>query len=396
LPCDLSKPVFLAAQEITGFKETDEGFFLESFLISDKLNLNDWEVTAEANQKDGNDFVGKPDIVFMKDGKRDHTTGPTLEESLKVQEPFRKGTIKKVMGTELGTKLHSVSKIIDPETQDLIRKKILRFVSPAVFPRSLEDIEIIRTGPNTHIHRLHRYHALHRAFVDEPAYGGEATIGQTCEGDGSACLEKLEQYKAGIGDDNIAPLQQKKIISIKKCTVTGNTIVEYEKSSDIDQKDSDIIMPDLEKENKDLKAKLAETENKLKANIEETKKKDDETAKKAEKDEKDLKAKKSADEKETEKKETASKAEDEKKEKDMTARIASEISEKLPLIENFIAAKTQVSGLDEKAQGKLRTTMLAASLDEVKKSWDDIKDFVGAIPMKQNISTESKIGYLPT
>jgi hypothetical protein len=392
LPCNLSQPVYLATEEISGFKETDEGFFLESFLISDKQNLNDWQVTAEANQKDGHTFVGKPDILFIKDGKKDHTTGPTLEDSLKIQEPFRKGTIKKVLGTELGTKLHSVSKIEDPEVQELIRRKEIRFVSPAVFPRSFEDVEIIRTGPHTHVHKLHRYIGLHRAFVDEPAYGGEATIGQTCEGDGSACMQKLEQYKAGIGDDNIAPLQQKKIVKISKCNVTGNTIIEYENTSDIDQKKTDTIMPSVEEENKQLKSKLAETEDKLKANIEETKKKDDETAKKAADDKKDLEAKQSADEKKDEEAKAAQKAEDEKKEKDMTARIATELSQKLPLIASYVAAKTQVSGLDAAGQKELTDKLMTASLEEVQGKWDDIKDFVGSIPMNE-IKSESKIGY---
>ena len=127
MSCDLSKPVFLAAQEITSFKETPDGFFLESFLISDKLNLNDWQVTAEANQKDGESFIGKPDIIFINNGKRDHTTGPTLEESLKIQEPFRKGTILKVMGAvdRWWTREEKVQLGIEDEDNEITKEEFL-------------------------------------------------------------------------------------------------------------------------------------------------------------------------------------------------------------------------------------------------------------------------------
>ena len=135
--CKLQQPIFCAASKIS-FKETKEGFFVEGFLISEKLNANNWMVPREANQKDGQDFVGKPDIVFINDdGKRDHTTGDTLEESLKVQEPFRKGTMQKVMGTDVGKKLTTISKIEDPDTIAKIKSGEIKFVSPAIFPKSL-------------------------------------------------------------------------------------------------------------------------------------------------------------------------------------------------------------------------------------------------------------------
>jgi len=354
-------------------------------------------VTAEANKLDGHEFVGKPDIVFWKDGKRDHTTGPTYEKSLEVQEPYRKGTMQKVMGTDTGIKLTTISKITDPETQDKIRKKEIKFVSPAVFPRSLEDVEIIRTSENSHIHILHRYRALHRAFVDEPAYGPDATIGPTCEGDGHECLLKLQQLKAGIGDDDVEPIRQRKIISVKKCSITGNTIIELENNSLNQQKDNVIKLEDKEKI-ATLETKLASVEKefkefKAKANIESDEDKKKAAAKAAEEEKKKLEAKKSAEEKDEElKKETAKKAAIEA-EAAMTARIAAEISEKLPLIDKFVAAKTMVASLDEKAQSTLRETMMKASLESVKKDWDAIKEFAAALPSKR--SNESEIGYFP-
>jgi flagellar biosynthesis GTPase FlhF len=398
LTCSLSQPIFIASSEVT-FIENEDGFFVEAFLISNKLNQNGWMVTAEANKLDGEDFVGKPDIVFYKDGKRDHTTGDTYEKSLEVQEPYRKGTMQKVSGTDTGIKLTTISKITDPDTQEKIRKHEIKFVSPAVFPKSLEDIEIIRTGPDTHIHVLHRYRALHRAFVDEPAYGEiEATVGPTCEGDGHECLLKLQQVSAGIGDQDVEPLREKKIISVKKCSVTGNTIIELENNSLNQQKYNAVKLEDKEKITL-LETKLAKLEKDFtaaKANIEsdEDKKKAEAAKKAAEEDEKKkLEAKKSAEEKDEEKKKETAKKAAEEDEKKMTARIASEISEKLPLVEKYIAAQTHVASLDQKAQNELRTKMLSASLEDVKAKWEAIAPFAAAMPIKK--SNESEIGYYP-
>ena len=146
MQCKLMQPVFVAASEIT-FKETDEGFLVEGFLISNKLNQNGWMVTREANQKDGHEWKGQPDIVFIKGGRLDHTTGSTFKKSIEAQEPFRKGTMQKVLGLESGTRLSVISKIDDPITIEKIKRKEYQWTSPAVFPRSLADVEIVPTGP---------------------------------------------------------------------------------------------------------------------------------------------------------------------------------------------------------------------------------------------------------
>lgn len=404
----LEAPVFLAAQKIKSFEETPEGFMLECFLINTKINANDWMVTADANIQDGKTFEGRPDIEFINpEGKRDHTVGKSFEESIAVQEPFRKGTIQKVLGTETGEKLTSISLITDSDVIRKIKSHELQFVSPAVFPRSLEDIEIIRTGPNTHVHILHRYRGLHRAFVDEPAYETiDATLGPTCEGPIEECMIKLEQVQAGIGDSEIDPLRERKIISVKKCTVTGNTIIEFENTSNSKEKSTSNKLP-TDEEMKKLDSRISkiadEIEEKLKgkadieteeektsrlANEEETRKKEE--AKKSKSKKGNEQEDKTAEELEKEKE--AKKAEEEKKEEDMTARIAGEISEKLPLIEKFVAAKTQVAGLDSKAVTALREKLMKASLDTLKEKWDDIKEFAAGLPVKE-IETESPIGY---
>ena len=123
MQCKLMQPIFIAASEIK-FKETDEGFFVEGFVISDKINQNGWMVTREANQLDGKTLEGKPDIIFYKDGRLDHTTGSTYEKSIEAAEPFRKGTMKKIIGTDTGIRLTTISKIEDPDTTRKIKNEI--------------------------------------------------------------------------------------------------------------------------------------------------------------------------------------------------------------------------------------------------------------------------------
>ena len=400
----LDHPVFLAAQKIKGFEETDEGFLLECFLINDKVNQNDWVVTADANLQDAHTFEGRPDIEFFnEDGKRDHTVGKSFEDSIRVQEPFRKGTMRKVIVKQEGKEVTSISLITDRDIIRKIKSHEIEFVSPAVFPRSLEDIEIIRTGPDTHVHVLHRYRGLHRAFVDEPAYGNlDAQLGQTCEGNIGDCMIKLEQVQAGIGDSEIKPLRELKIVTVSKCKVTGNTIVEFENTSQVTKKSVTKHMA-----NEEIKKEVDAAISKFKADFEEKLKSkanietEEEKTSRIAQEEKDKDAKKSKangeENKEekandvTEKEKDAKKAQDEEKEKDMTARIAAEISEKLPLIDKFVAAKTQVAFLDEKAQTALRESLMKASLDEVKSKWETIKEFAAAIPTTK--STDSPIGY---
>ncbi|KKN75416.1 hypothetical protein LCGC14_0380370 [marine sediment metagenome] len=439
MECNLKKPIYLAATKFT-FTETKDGFFLDGFLISDKINANGWMATANANKLDGQDFVGKPDIEFINPkGKRDHTTGDTVEKSLKAQEPFRKGTIKIVKGTDDGIRLTAVSQITDPLVIQKIKNKEIQWYSPAIFPRSLEDVEIIQTGPNTHIHIVHRYKALHRAMVDEPAYGGDAGIGLTCDGNSKDCLIKLQQVNAGIDTDNIDPLRTVPLI-VSKCSKTGNLVIEMEASELTDEvarclskklgpgekatdedtaicfsearknlnskrSNNSLIAEKKKKNNKmpeedeikekvdtAVKAKIAEIEKEvkeaLKAKAEtEEENKDAETeeekkarlkARKAKEDEDDItegKKGKKGKKGNEDITEEEKKALEEDEKKD--AKIASlEGKFKTPLIKKYIAAKMNTPGFDEAQATALTKQLNAKTLDEVEEKWNEIAPFV--------------------
>jgi len=57
-----------------------QGTYIKSFLISDKINLNDWQATHEANLSNLDDALGRPGIHYINpvDGKRDHTGATTF------------------------------------------------------------------------------------------------------------------------------------------------------------------------------------------------------------------------------------------------------------------------------------------------------------------------------
>lgn len=224
--CKLQTLYFAATEfEVLDEFEGEQGTFIKSFLINSKLNLNDWEVTEEANRLDGPDFKGMPGIEFFNKGRRDHTVGNTYTQALHLQMPHAKAIIRKVLGTETGEKLTQISRVFDEEIIKKLRNHEIKFVSPAIFPRSIDDVEIIERPEGGHIHRVHRYLPLHYAFVDEPAYGtDDAKITDIC--DGPDCLIKLEKASAniptdGIGQDEIDPLRKIPIIRVSKCSKTG-------------------------------------------------------------------------------------------------------------------------------------------------------------------------------
>jgi len=392
--CSISKPIFLTARKFEVVKEYKgaKGFFIKTFLIDSTTNLNDWEVTARANMLDGGTFIGRPGILFEKDGRRDHTSGTTLESSLAAQKPFRKADILEVGGTKDGIRLTQVSEITDRETQRLIENHDIEFISPAIFPKSLDDVEIIPVSDEKHIHRVHRYDGLHYAFVDDPAYGPKANIETFCKGE--SCLIKLQQQQAAA----------------KAANSNSSYISQYNNSNQ--EMSQYVSVDEMEKEKKktnDLEARM----NKIATELEEEKRskkaaEEDETKKKEaegdhEKD-KNSKAKKGADEDITEekKKENAKKAQDEeekKKDDEMTALKQTvaryEAAEKLEIIDKLIAVKMQTPGFDTEQAATYKAKLLKASVETLEDKWDDLKVFAAVVQPQINSEsrTQSNIGY---
>jgi hypothetical protein len=448
--CKLQALYFAATEfEVLDEFEGEQGTFIKSFLINNKLNLNDWEVTEEANRLDGPEFKGMPGIEFFNKGRRDHTVGDTYAEALRLQSPHAKAIIRKVLGTETGEKLTQISRVFDEDIIKKLRNKEIKFVSPAIFPRSIEDVEIIQRPEGGHIHKVHRYLPLHYAFVDEPAYGNDAAITDIC--DGPECLIKLEKASAtdGIGQDEIDPLRKIPIIRVSKCSKTGNINVSVAGNDDLSKLVSECLSnklaPGEEPTDKDIAICFSESRNKLKENtskihqsksygkkmaddditreekeklearltaLEDTEKKREEEVKKAKQKkanetednhEEDMLEAADDDMTEEEKKEEAKKSkkskktkkaneEETEKEKEQTAKIASmnniiNTEIKLPKIASYLEYRESVGDSKEVIEVK-RAKLLKASIEEINERLEEVAPHMAS--MQFNTETEQK------
>jgi len=81
------------------------GTYIKSFLISDKINLNYWQATHEANMANLDTFLDRPGIHYInpENGKRDHTGATSFEKSLQLQELYMAASIITV-GSDIPTK----------------------------------------------------------------------------------------------------------------------------------------------------------------------------------------------------------------------------------------------------------------------------------------------------
>ena len=100
-----------------------QGTYIKSFLISDKINLNDLQATHEANISNLDTFLGRPGIHYInpETGKRDHIGATTFEKSLQLQELYRAASIIAV-GSDIPTKKNwQVSKMLDDDNHKKLR-----------------------------------------------------------------------------------------------------------------------------------------------------------------------------------------------------------------------------------------------------------------------------------
>jgi len=105
-----------------------QGTYIKSFLISDKVNLNSWQTTHEANLSNLDTFLGRPGIHYINpvSGKRDHTGATSFEKSLQIQELYKAASIIAV-GSDIPTKKNwQVSKMIDESIAEKFALKLIK------------------------------------------------------------------------------------------------------------------------------------------------------------------------------------------------------------------------------------------------------------------------------
>ena len=194
------------------------GHYAKIFLLNDKLNQNNWRATWEAIKLDANTFIGMPTILTPD---LDHVYSVTYEQALKKQEIFRNGTILDIVFNE-GNHTADVITKVNHETWEKINSHQIEYVSPALWPRTTHDIDIVDHGNGIHEHVVHRFLGLHLAFVDDPAYNKlTAFVNNTCDGTSAECMEKLRhaQFSSSIYDNEQSHIT---VIPIMVKTSKGN------------------------------------------------------------------------------------------------------------------------------------------------------------------------------
>lgn len=175
------------AKEYEILEELDgkAGFYIKIFFISDKVNLNKWQVTWDGIKQDMNDVLGVP--IVLQDDMR--------HPNFHVQNMFAKGYIVDYQMDEAKHEVYVIARILDAATIVAIKEGKIRFSSPAIVARDSLSIEVTAKG----VDLLSRFIALHLALVADPAYGKtRAKIFGTCTGTGTMCNAKLKRLTAAV------------------------------------------------------------------------------------------------------------------------------------------------------------------------------------------------------
>jgi hypothetical protein len=178
----------------------NDRFFLVYYALDDTLNLSGWGVSSESLERNIRSFIGKPVVLKHKDqfsesdrnqvGNFVHPVlkNASLSDNLSYQELFAVGRINDVSLTNKGWRFDV--EIIDPQMKQAYKAGTFeslypRHVSPqiATFPDQY---------PDERDDNVQKWHGLHLALVDVPAYGFQkADVKGKCYGSEQECTVKL-------------------------------------------------------------------------------------------------------------------------------------------------------------------------------------------------------------
>lgn len=189
----------------------ESGVFIKTFALNDKRNKNGWRVTWESIKRNISDFSKnkRPGIEYTKCENSvcdlDHTDGSTYQQSLTVQEPFRKTSIIDYILDENNHTAYVIHKTTDDEFVAKVRSGEIKYVSPSIWPEPGAYDILGKQENGLYILDVYDWKALHIAFVNNPAFGDDAQITALCEGEN--CQLKLLTAKE-LGANDLSHLQQ--------------------------------------------------------------------------------------------------------------------------------------------------------------------------------------------
>lgn len=226
--------LYLKAAEIVGTYEEWEGRkgkFIKTFALNDKRNKNGWRVTWASIKKHIASFLGQPGIEYVKcEGSvcdLDHTEGTTFEQSLAVQEAYRVTTLIDFYLDDANHTAYFIHEVHDDEFYQKAKAGEIKYVSPAVWPLPGGYDILGKQDNGLPIVDVHEWKGLHDAFVNKPAFGDEAKVTATCEGEGCQ-LRLLSAADLSGPADELAPIKTVPILVRHKDKLVFVSVTEEE------------------------------------------------------------------------------------------------------------------------------------------------------------------------
>lgn len=161
----------------------DGKHYARFFLLNANTNSRDWDVTPESIPQFIHSFKGMP---YTDEPNMEHFGAEHMEvaEVLKKQEDYRAGTIVDVKYSPEKGEAYAVVEVHDEAVWKELNEGKGIYVSPAVAGQGVQD----GMGHIT----FTKWYGLHLARVGKPAYGVmQASIKETCTGDGDFCVNHL-------------------------------------------------------------------------------------------------------------------------------------------------------------------------------------------------------------
>ncbi len=161
--------------------------YMRSFLINSRPNARNWSVDPQTIRDNVLSIVGKPVLL-----DHDHPVWDTHKSAdANISEQSKKaiGKVEKVFYDPNTDSYFADSKIIDPDAKSYIRKFSDKRVPLSVSPQLVYDSRTEQ--PNYY----KKWDFTHLAILDnnKGAYGPQAVVIGTCNGDGPTCHKKLQQ-----------------------------------------------------------------------------------------------------------------------------------------------------------------------------------------------------------
>ena len=204
-PCQIARFRKVVSQ-VRSLQASKKQMHLLTFLIAPQWNKVGWKPTWESIVKHHKDFIGKPGIEYSDCNsgtcKRDHVDEGAHEATMHSQEKYRATTILDTYLDHKNKKAYALHRVDDERFAAKVRNGEIKYLSPSVWPDKNDGRAGLGFGKNDIDGKEHygvwtetnKWKAQHLAFVDDPAYGKQASVIATC-GDPEKCISHVNKIR---------------------------------------------------------------------------------------------------------------------------------------------------------------------------------------------------------